>query len=464
MAEIVVMPQLGNTVESCIIVTWLVTVGDAVEPNTVLCEVETDKSTMEVEAGVSGTLLARLAEEGDEVPVKDPLAVVGAAGEAIEAVLAGLGAAPAAGRAEPQGAPEGGVPGDVPVAPVIEPVAEPQAGPTAAAAVPGSPASPRARSEAARLGLSLDAVAGTGPHGRIIASDVQTAAASGAGATRAAAASGQYAPGMTGTGIGGRVTREDLAAAPAADLAPVAVPASEAAGFPGAYLDTPLKGVRKLVSDRMMNSLTTSAQLTFNASARAAALQGLRRRLKDSDPDWGLNTVTIGDLVNFAALRTALKYPSINATLEGQVLRSWTDLHLGIAVDTPRGLLVPTVRFASTMGLREFAAASKQVISASLEGRISPDLLAGATFSVTNLGAYGIESFTPILNVPQTAILGVDTIVPRPVINDDGSIGAELRIGFSLTVDHRVVDGADAARYLQDLARATENIDLLVLG
>jgi pyruvate dehydrogenase E2 component (dihydrolipoamide acetyltransferase) len=137
---------------------------------------------------------------------------------------------------------------------------------------------------------------------------------------------------------------------------------------------------------------------------------------------------------------------------------------MGFACDTPRGLLVPTVRHASEMGLREFSAASKELAQQAIAGNINPDLLSGATFTVSNLGGLGIESFTPLLNVPQVAILGVDAIFPRATVNADGSFGVEQRIGFSLTADHRVIDGADAARYLQDLVIFVENIDVTVLG
>jgi pyruvate dehydrogenase E2 component (dihydrolipoamide acetyltransferase) len=134
-----------------------------------------------------------------------------------------------------------------------------------------------------------------------------------------------------------------------------------------------------------------------------------------------------------------------------------------MAVDTPRGLIVPTLQFANRIRIREFSNLSKQLAAESASGAINPDLLSGATFTVSNLGSFGIENFTPIINTPQTAILGVNTIVPRAVANKDGSVGVEQRIGFSLTADHRVIDGADAARFLRDLCHTIENIDLIVL-
>ncbi|MFZ0530940.1 MAG: 2-oxo acid dehydrogenase subunit E2, partial [Propionicimonas sp.] len=276
-----------------------------------------------------------------------------------------------------------------------------------------------------------------------------------------------FVPGAPGSGIGGRVTRADLAGAPLEAAAPVAAAATAGPAtvraFPGEYTDTPLKGIRKVIAERMMNSLATSAQLTYTATAPASGLLALRKRLKNA-ADPGLSAITVGDLVGYAAVKTLAKHAGVNAHLSDGVLRTFANVHLGMAVDTPRGLLVPTLRFADTLTLREFSQLSKQLANDAIGGSISPDLLSGASFTVSNLGAFGIESFTPLLNVPQVAILGVDAIFPRAVINADGSVGAEQRIGFSLTADHQVIDGADAARYLKDLCRAVADIDLTVLG
>lgn len=168
--------------------------------------------------------------------------------------------------------------------------------------------------------------------------------------------------------------------------------------------------------------------------------------------------------MGYATVKSLAKHPVLNAHLSGGVLRTFAHVHLGMAVDTPRGLLVPTLRFADTLTLRQFSVFSKQLANDAIGGSINPDLLSGASFTVSNLGSFGIESFTPLLNVPQVAILGVDAIFPRAVINPDGSVGAEQRIGFSLTADHQVIDGADAARYLRDLCAAIADIDLTVLG
>ncbi len=467
MAQVVVMPQLGNTVESCLITTWLVKVGDVVDAATLLCEIETDKSAMEVPAGVPGTVLALLAEEGDDVPVKQPIAVVGQPGESIEEFLAGAGLPPVmtgeAGEVD-ESAPEPLVPAS---RGTVEPPVAPSSTSGSGSASGSGAVSPRARGLAAATGIAATQLSGSGPEGRVIERDVRAAMAAGPGLTAGARAVAEdFVPGAAGSGIGGRVTRADLA-----DQSPVETSTSVASTsptgpdreFPGAVTEAPLKGIRKVIAERMMNSLATSAQLTYTATAPASGLLALRKRLKGAaDPE--LSSITVGDLVGYAAVKILAKHAAVNSHLSDGVLRTFASVHLGMAVDTPRGLLVPTLRFAETLTLRDFSRFSKQLAMDAIGGSISPDLLGGATFTVTNLGAFGIESFTPLLNVPQVAILGVDAIFPRAVINPDGSVGAEQRIGFSLTADHRVIDGADAARYLRDLSAAVADIDLTVLG
>ena len=441
MATVIVMPALGNSVESCLIVSWSVTEGDTIAENGILCEVETDKASMEVPSTASGTVLKLLWEEGDDVPVMQPLLVVGEPGEDPAPALADVGFSAAA---------------EAPVAPAATAAAAPADG------AYGS--SPRARNLAAAEGIDIAAVpAGTGPGGRVIARDVAAVAD---GTTKAAARAGAVAG--EGTGLGGRVSQADLTA-PAAPVeeasAPTTAPAAAAdSGFPGPYTETPLKGIRKVISERMMHSLASSAQLTYTTTARAQGLLEMRKRLKNSDPVLGMNKVTIGDLVGFAAVKTAARHPAHNAHLVDGVLTTFERVHLGFACDTPRGLLVPTIRDASRLSLGQFSAISKDLAAQAIDGNINPDLLSGATFTVSNLGGFGIESFTPLLNVPQTAILGVDAIFPRAYTDEDGQVRTEQRIGLSLTADHRVIDGADAARFLKDLVAFLENIEIAVLS
>ena len=446
MATIVVMPQLGNSVESCIIVEWMIAEGDTVSVDQTLASIETDKSTMEVPSTAEGTVLKLLWEEGDEVPVKDPLIIVGEPGEDISGLVPGGDAAPA----------EADAPAEQAAAPEA-------AAPAFATERATGAVSPRARALAASNGVDASAIAeGSGPHGRVIERDVAAAIAAGPVLTSAARAAGVSA--AEGTGIGGRVSVADAGrTAEAAPAAAVAAPAA-AADFPGASTSAPLKGVRKVVAKRMMESLTSTAQLTLNTTANAAGILAMRKKVKNADEALGLNKITLNDLVCFAVSRTLLKYPVFNAHLEDGVLTEFEQVHLGFACDTPRGLLVPVIRSAQALGLKAFSDEAKRLAGGAIDGSLSPDFLSGGTFTVSNIGSFGIETFTPVINLPQTAILGVGAITPRPTVAADGTIGVEQRINLSLTIDHQVIDGADGARFLRDLVAAIENIDVTVLA
>lgn len=447
MATIVVMPQLGNSVESCIIVEWMIAEGDTVAVDQTLASIETDKSTMEVPSTAEGTVLKLLWEEGDEVPVKDPLIIVGEPGEDISGLVPGGDAAPAEADA-----------------PAEQAAAAPEAAAPAFATERATGAvSPRARALAASNGVDASAIAeGSGPHGRVIERDVAAAIAAGPVLTSAARAAGVSA--AEGTGIGGRVSVADAGrTAETAPAAAVAAPAA-VADFPGASTSAPLKGVRKVVAKRMMESLTSTAQLTLNTTANAAGILAMRKKVKNADGSLGLNKITLNDLVCFAVSRTLLKYPVFNAHLEDGVLTEFEQVHLGFACDTPRGLLVPVIRSAQALGLKAFSDEAKRLAGGAIDGSLSPDFLSGGTFTVSNIGSFGIETFTPVINLPQTAILGVGAITPRPTVAADGSIGVEQRLNLSLTIDHQVIDGADGARFLRDLVAAIENIDVTVLA
>lgn len=457
MAEIVVMPALGNTVESCLLTSWRVGIGDAVEAATPLAEIETDKSSMEVPAGVAGTVLALLVSEGDDVPVKQPIAVIGAPGEAVEA----MGLAPSTPAAAGSTPPAGPVPAVSPAPPV--------------GGQPGPAVSPRARHLAEAGGLDPAGLAGSGPHGRVIARDVE-AASLGAPivvpplpAPVDVTQPGAAVPAPVGSGLGGRLTRAEQLSAPTPALpdrpvGPGPGSARPPVPEPGVVSQEPLTGVRQLIAQRMMASLANSAQVTYTATAPADRLLALRARFKTSAPDLGWSEVTVGDLVAYAAVRTLTAHPRLNSWLVDSLVSTFGDVQLGVAVDTPRGLLVPTVAQASSLDLRQLSAEIKRAAGQASAGSIHPDRLRGATFTVSNLGAWGVESFTPVLNPPQVAILGVGAIVTRAVTTAAGGVAAEQRIAFSLTADHRLIDGADAARYLRDLSAAVADIDLMVLG
>jgi pyruvate dehydrogenase E2 component (dihydrolipoamide acetyltransferase) len=466
-AHVLIMPRQGNTVESCIITRWIAGEGDRVSAEDAVCEVETDKASFDVSAGASGTVLKILRAEGEDVPVLEPIAVIGERGEDWKGAL---GSAPAqtGGAAESVQAAVQAAQAAVQAAHAAVKSA-PKGDPDSASGGEPAGVSPRARALASAEGIEPGSLRGSGPGGRVIERDVEAvleARPAMTAAARAAVVSGAAAPAGAGTAIGGRVGLGDLGpAAVGAVPAASAADARRAAPSGGdSFTETPLKGVRKIISERMLASLSSTAQLTFNGSALASRILDLRARFKASGPSLGLSEITIGDLVLFAVSRVLPRFPSANATLELGILRSCERVHLAIAVDTPRGLMVPVIRNADLLSLRELAAESKRLAAACQSGSIDPGELSGGTFTVSNLGAFGVESFTPVLNAPQVAILGVDAITQRAAAGPGGTLVLEPRMGLSLTVDHQIVDGAPAARLLKAFADAIADIDLLLMA
>ena len=425
MAQEVLLPRQGNSVESCIIVEWKVAPGEQVAKGDVIVEVETDKATMEVESTADGVLLKQLVAPGDDVPVLDPIAVVGEAGEEVAAAADSGKEADAGEAAEPEPAPRG----PVAAPPPRDTRPERRRG--------GAKISPRARRLAATKGIDYEALSGSGPGGRIMVRDVEEALAS-------------------GTAVGTPVAGQAPTAGPTPGAAQPAGPAQPAS-------ETPIRGVRKLIAERMHHSIASTAQLTMDASADARAILAYRKRLKSAEPGdtnegaIGLNEISINDLVLFAISRVLPRYDALNATFSNGVIRTFGSVDLGFAVDTPKGLMVPVIRAADRRSLVELASEAHRLAKDCLEGRISPDELAGGTFTVTNLGAFGVERFTPVLNPPQVGIMGVCAVTQRPAPDGEGTIPM---MGLSLTIDHQVVDGAPAARFLQSVARAISQIDL----
>jgi pyruvate dehydrogenase E2 component (dihydrolipoamide acetyltransferase) len=439
MAHEVILPIQGQSVETCLILGWKKKVGDTVQEGEALVEVETDKASFEIPAPVSGTLLAIYRQQGEDVPVLAPLASIGQPGEAVQPGEAGVGPVPAAPSAASAG----------PAAAAVQPR---EAGATSRRAGSRTAISPRARRLAERSGLSAAEAAaalpqgrGSGPGGRILERDVRQALqARGTSPARAATPAKPAAPAV----------------------APTPAPASRgfATDFPGPVTEVPVKGVRKVISERMLASMAGSAQYTLHAWANAEILTAYRQRLKSSDEGLELQGVTIGDMVNFAVARTLAGHPEVNAHFaEGRILQ-FARVHLAFAVDTPRGLIVPVIRNADSLSLRRLAAEGARLAQACQDGTVSAEALSGGTFTVTNLGPLGVVFFTPVLNPPQVAILGVGGIELRPVPDAAAPGGMAFRphIALSLTANHQVLDGAPAARFLAELARNIENLGLLL--
>jgi pyruvate dehydrogenase E2 component (dihydrolipoamide acetyltransferase) len=221
-------------------------------------------------------------------------------------------------------------------------------------------------------------------------------------------------------------------------------------------------GIRKLIAERMLASLQTTAQLTMHTAADARVLQSMRKKFKESPESMGLQDVTINDMVLYAVSRVLPQYTDLNALFVGDTLRLHASVHLGFAVDTPKGLMVPVIRNAHALSLREIAREAARLIARCRDGGIRPEEMSGGTFTVTNLGTFGVHGFTPVLNAPQVGILGVGAIVPGPVVNPGGDVTFIPQISLSLTINHQVVDGAPGARFLQALAADIARFDLLL--
>ena len=429
MATAVIMPRQGQSVESCIIGEWFKKVGDPVQEGDILFSYETDKSSFEEPAKQAGTLLAIFYGADDDVPCLTTVGVIGEPGES----YAEFAPDQAAGTAEAPG-----MEAPAAKAPAAAAVAAPavQAEGSALRGV-----SPRARNAAERLHVDPAQAQPTGPNGRVIERDIKALAQ----ASR------------TGTGLGGRVTVADQAAAPAAQAAPAVQ------GADTEYQDVKLPNIRKVIAKSMFQSLSTMAQLTHTTSFDSTCIMNFRKGLKAAPEQLQVPNITLNDIILFAASRVLPKHPDLNAHFLEDKMRYFRHVNLGIAVDTPRGLMVPTLMRAEEKSLKEIAAEAKALAAACQDGSINPDLLQGASFTVSNLGTLGIEHFTPVINPPQTGILGVDCIVER-VRTVDGQITVYPAMGLSLTYDHRALDGAPASRFLQDMRAALENFQALLIG
>ena len=436
MATPILMPRQGQSVESCVLVQWSIKAGDTVKEGDIVAQIETDKATFELPAPASGTVLELFFPEGADIPVLTHIGAIGAPGEDLSSLRPG-GVAVAAGG--PPNPPASVTPQGAPPVVSLASAATADAVADAAAGV-----SPRARKAAEASGINPGILSGSGPGGRVIERDVK-AAVSGhlSPAARSASNAGKgFAPAQ-GSGPGGMVL--------ASDLTP-----DTRHPTPAAKSELPLKGIRKIVAERMRQSLASTAQLTMTASFDLTAMQKVRAAAKERG-----EKLTINDLLCFALVRTLAAHPGLNAHFLGDRIAQFSDVNLGVAVDTPRGLMVPVVAGANRLSLKELSAAIKQRAESCQKGNINPDLLSGGTFTITNLGALGVETFTPVLNAPEVAILGVGGITIKPV-RRDGNITLVDSITLSLTVDHQAVDGAPGARFLKELCETLEHIEGLM--
>ncbi len=423
------MPKLGNTVEECILASWKKKKGETVAEGEIIAEIETDKATFELAAPAAGTLLETFFSEGALIPVFTNICVIGSPGESAEQFRPSEKAPPPAATIPSRGQRER---------------AEPSTAPLDRGSVsPGEPEavflSPRARRLAAERGYLPVLPAGSGPGGRVLERDLQAAYAAAprvSSLARQQMAAG-YEARREGSGINGMILARDL------DGPPVR-----------------MSGIRGRIAQRMRESLATTAQYTLNTSADASGLLAFRGKIKKARESAGLPDININDMVMFAVVKALIEMPELNSELvDGKIYRR-PEIHLGFACDTDRGLLVPVVKNCGGMSLEELSLKVKQLTEQTLQGSISADELGGATFTVSNLGNLGIESFTPIINPPQVAVLGVDSIELKPV-KKKSRVKYVDHIGLSLTCDHQVIDGAPGARFLKVLRGKIEAIESL---
>ena len=434
MATVVIMPRQGQSVESCIITEWKKKVGDKINVGDVLFSYETDKSAFDEAATVEGTLLKVFAGEGDDVPCLETVCIIGAEGEDISALI----------------------PKKETSATVAEEAKEEkkEAAPAKAEAVATGTAteggrlkiSPRARNLAAKTDADVSKAVPTGPDGRIIERDIQKVLDAGLTVT---------------TETAEKLLRGEKVVFAEPKAEEFHIPAAAPAQKTG-YTDEKMSQIRRTISKSMHTSLTELAQLTLSTSFDASALVALRASLKAGGEAMGIGNITYNDMILFAVAKTLAtgKYKALNANLiGGDTMRYFEGVHLGIAVDTERGLMVPTVFDAQKLTLAELAKQAKALAADCQSGKANPDVLRGASFTISNIGPTGIESFTPVINPPQTAILGVCSLTKR-IKEKDGAPVFYPCIPLSLTIDHRAVDGAPAAKFLSELVRNLENFIL----
>jgi pyruvate dehydrogenase E2 component (dihydrolipoamide acetyltransferase) len=450
MATPVIMPRQGQSVETCIITQWMKKKGDAVRKGDILFSYETDKAAFEEEAPADGILLEIYYGDGDEVPVLNNVAVIGKEGELTEEFNPSGQKQPS--DKEVTEISKSGGETKIQEARTEEKTKTTETRPeTASFTTPTElHISPRAKNMAEKLGVPYRQISGSGPGGRIIERDIENYAKSGGKLTgmayEMASSEGLSAP-ASGTGIGGRVMASELSQQP--------VSADD-------FEMKKVTNIRRIIAENMYASLQNSAQLTHHMGADARRLLEYRAMIKPRAEAGELPNITLNDMICYGVIKALKKMPEANAHFLGDHIKIFRKVHLGVAIDTERGLMVPALRNADDMSAGELCINLKKLTDSCRKGNVDPELLAStaATFTVSNLGALGVEMFTPVINLPQVGILGVNTIIQRPADVGNGIIGFVPYLGLSLTYDHRALDGAPASVFLREVKLQIENIEL----
>ena len=419
MPNYIEMPKLADTMTEGTLVKWRKKVGDKVSVGDVVADVETDKATMEMESFDDGTLHEFLVKEGQKVAIGAKLAVLLSKGEQ----------PPAPGSVPPPAeAKAGAAAASAPAAPAVAAVAASvqAAGGSARSAGGRVKSSPLARKIAAERGLDIAQLAGTGPGGRIVAKDVQSAQA------RPAAA------------------------------APGAAPIAYATAGDGDEVIA-LSGMRRIIAERLLASKTQIPHFYLHLEVDAGPLMKMRAQLNAGGEAAGASKLTVNDFILKAVVAAAVKVPAVNASFAGDSVIQFSSVNLSVAVAVDDGLVTPVVRNANKKSLKDISDAVKDLASRARGKKLKPDEYQGGTITVSNLGAFGVEFFDAIINPPQAAIVSVGAIVKKPVVGPGDTIVVGQRLAIGLSADHRVVDGAVAASYLAEIKRLVESPALLLI-
>ncbi len=422
MAEVIRMPRMSDTMEEGNIIGWLKEEGETVEAGETLAEVETDKATMELDSYFDGVLLHIAVKEG-QVPIDGVIAVIGEEGEDWKAAIDAAGAS-SNGQAEEAPAPAAEAPAETPAAAeVAAPVAAPSADESRVKA------SPLARSMAKEANIDLSTITGSGDNGRIVKRDIEAAIAQ-----QSAAPAPAPAP----------------AAAPAAPAAPAQEAPAAPAVTPFAYTggddnfeDVPLSQMRKVIARRLGESKFSAPHFYLTVEIDMTKAIALRKRINEVAP----TKISFNDLVIKACAAGLRQHPAINSSWLDDRIRINKDINVGVAVAVPEGLLVPVIRYADIKTLSQINSEVKLLAGKARDRKLQPDEMTGNTFTISNLGMFGIEEFTAIINPPDACILAVGGIIQKPVVKD-GEIVVGNQMKVTLSCDHRVVDGATGAQFL----------------
>ena len=439
MAEKFLMPKLSPTMEEGQIARWVKSEGDAFEANETLAEVDTDKATMEMTALSGGTLLKILKGEGETAALGEPIAIVGNKGEDISGLLKeissnGAKAQPAADKSDEQPAPPTKV--EKPEELQLEETSAPTPSPAVATAPPSSaPAtstgrllvSPIAARMAADNGIDLKAISGSGPNGRIIKRDIETAL------------SGSPSPAVT--------------AQPTAFVPSTIVGAS-------AYHDEPTSQIRRVIAGRLAESIGPVPTFYLTVEIEMDNALGLRKAVNAGVSDE--EKISVNDIIVKAAAMALTKHPFVNASYHDKTIRFYNQADIGVAVAIDEGLITPVVRGANLKGFREISAEVKDLAAKARAKKLQPDQYTGATFSISNLGMFGIKEFTAIINPPEAGIIAVGGANPTPVVRD-GEIVVGNMMNVTMSCDHRVVDGATGAKFLQTFKQMLEQPAMMLV-